>query len=155
MKRRRGAAVAAALKHGKKKGGKKAKKGQDHAHHAVVVEDDPLREFLEQNRDADQMFGKRVMMIEKIIAHKNANEKVVLKPTDRKDILRQRQIDGMTPAATPASVRPASVNPALNPTTPRVCNGVLTTAPSASPSDALTSARRKAEVLPCDPVTAL
>ncbi len=96
MKRRRGAAVAAALKHGKKKGGKKAKKGQDHAHHAVVVEDDPLREFLEQNRDADQMFGKRVMMIEKIIAHKNANEKVVLKPTDRKDILRQRQIDGMT-----------------------------------------------------------
>ena len=97
MKRRRGAAVAAALKGRRKKGGKKvAKKDGQAQAHAAVVEDDPLKDFIDQNQDAESMFGKRVMMIEKIIAHKNANDKVVLKASDRKDIMRQRQIDGMT-----------------------------------------------------------
>jgi hypothetical protein len=94
MKRRRGGAVAAALK--RKKKGKKAPKKDDGHAQAVVVEDDPLQGFLDENADTEAMFGKRVMMIEKIIAHKNANDKVVLKASDRKDIMRQRQIDGMT-----------------------------------------------------------
>lgn len=86
--------MAAALK-GKKKG-KKAPKNHHGPAHAAVVEDDPLKEFLDANADTEAMFSKRVMMIEKIIAHKNANDKVVLKASERKDIMRQRQIDGMT-----------------------------------------------------------
>jgi len=99
MKRRRGAAAAAVLKkHRKKGGGSKKSSNKKDKHHAAVpvVEDDPLQDFLNQNHDTERLFGKRVFMLEKIMAHKHANDKVVLNITERQDVLRQRQIDGLS-----------------------------------------------------------
>ena len=96
MKRRRGGAAAAAVLKGRKKkgGGKGNKDGQDKQVEVVAL-DDPLRDFLDAEGDIGKAFGKRLKMLERSIAHHNAQGKVVLEPTDREDVKKQRQIDGM------------------------------------------------------------
>jgi len=116
MKRRRGAAVAAALKSQKKKRGGKMSKGSEKSgnsnkpsgnarqenqkEEADVHEDDPLQDFLNETHDSEKMFGQRVLLLEKIMAQKHANDKTVLIPSERKDLVRQRQIDGMSTLVT-------------------------------------------------------
>ena len=96
MKRRRGAAAAAAvLKGRKKKGGGKGKKDGKDKQVEVVALDDPLHDFLDAEGDIGRAFGKRVKMLERSIAHHNAQGKVVLEPTEREDVKKQRRIDGM------------------------------------------------------------
>ena len=97
MKRRRAGSVAAAMSRRKsvKMAGGKKKSTQA----VKVVADDPLSHF-GSAEDTSKMFGKRVFMLEKILKHKHATDKTVLKGCDRKDVLRQRQIDGLgQPAA--------------------------------------------------------
>jgi hypothetical protein len=97
MKRgRRGAAAAAVSRRksvkGKKAGGSTSRSSQSAV--VKVVADDPLSHFINAE-DTSKMFGRRVFMLEKILNHKHANDKTVIKSCGRKEVVRQRQIDGL------------------------------------------------------------